>query len=390
MSNLMIELHLIQNFAPSCLNRDVTNTPKDCEFGGVRRARISSQCIKRSTRLCFRDKGIEDIGKRTKLLKSELARRLSDLGRPEQLSAALDAFLETYYSKMDAQRPDQTAVLLYLAEPEIAEAAQCVREIWNDLSAVAEARGGAQDGSKRTKGLELKQDKQIAERLRRAGLSADVALFGRMLAENPEMNVEAACQVAHAISTHRVDMDLDFYTAVDDLNPASETGAGMMGETGFNSACFYRYSVIDRNQLIANLGGDEKLADTVIRAFIEASVEAIPTGKQNSFAAHNKPDFGMIVVRKNGAPCSLANAFATPIRIKPGSDEDLIGLSIESLCSLYPKMKQVYGDGGVVHESIWHLGHGDRLGEMKQADRKSMTEAVDAAMAAVARAASEV
>lgn len=386
-NNIKIELHLIQNFAPSCLNRDDANAPKDCEFGGVRRARISSQCMKRSERLHFRDNGTVDVGKRTKLLKGELTCRLKDHAESEeQMSNALDAFLETYYSKMDTKKPDQTAVLLYLAEPEIAEAVLCVKEEWPELVQTVEAREKfLADGKKKTdKGWPvLAQDKGIAERLKNAGLSGDIALFGRMLAENPEMKAEAAVQVAHAISTHRVDMDFDFFTAVDDLNPESETGAGMMGETGFNSACFYRYALIDRAQLVKNLGGDEALADKVIRAFIEASVIAIPTGKQNSFAAQNPPDFGMIVVRKDGFPCSLANAFAKPV----SSAEDLIGLSVKALCDLHPKIKSVYGDGGVEDESIWHLGHENRLGDLKENDRQSFAAALDAAMAAVTKAA---
>jgi len=232
-SNIKIELHLIQNFAPSCLNRDDANAPKDCEFGGVRRARISSQCLKRSGRLHFRDTGSVDIAKRTKLLKGELISRLQKAGKPEDSAAvAVDLFVEAYYSKTDSKKPEQTAVLLYISEAEIAEAAQCIQDCWNELEAAISAKGKGGDQKKKEA---FKKDDKIAERLEEAGLSADIALFGRMLAENKAMSADAAVQVAHAISTHRVDMDFDFYTAVDDLNPASETGAGMMGETGFNS-----------------------------------------------------------------------------------------------------------------------------------------------------------
>lgn len=272
-------------------------------------------------------------------------------------------------------------MLLYLGEPEIAEAVKCILELWNDLAKFDPDRKAAK------KEIKLTADKEIARRLKDAGLSADIALFGRMLAENPEMNADAACQVAHAISTHRVDPDLDFYTAVDDLNPASDTGAGMMGETGFNSACFYRYSLIDRNQLIANLGGDAELANKVIRAFLDASVRAIPTGKQNSFAAQNPPDFGMIVVRKDGSPCSLANAFARPVDAVRDKQCSLIGCSIEKLGQLHTKMKDVYGDGGIVDESLWQLNHEDRLGSLQSKDRGSFQAAVDAAMVAVAQSA---
>ncbi len=375
---MKIEAHLIQNFAPSCLNRDDTNTPKDCEFGGVRRARISSQCMKRAVRQYFRDHSLCDVGTRTKRLKETLAPRLADLSASEkERSAALDVFLETYYSRMDRKRRGETAVLLYIGEPELAEAERCVRELWDDLS---KAAGGE---SKRAKRRSLGADPEISRRLRAAGLSPDIGLFGRMLAERPGMNVEAACQVAHAISTHRVDMDMDFYTAVDDLNPESETGAGMMGVTHFNSACFYRYALLDRDDLQRNLNGDSALTDQAIAAFLEAWVYAIPTGKQNSMAAQNLPSFGLFVVRNGGAPCSLANAFAAPVRILPGRDEDLIGRSIEALTTYWGRLRKVYGDDGVVGLSLFHDGREDQLGELSSADKGSVKAALEAAMEAV-------
>lgn len=388
MDNIKIELHLIQNFAPSCLNRDVTNTPKDCEFGGTRRARISSQCMKRSVR-----KGpgtefarlMERAGaKRTRGLAREIARRITGSDEPEKKT--LDAVIDIFQAcglEEDAKRKGEgvSSILVFLDASAIDDMAAVVSEALPELTG---------------KDKVVKEDttSKLAGILAGAVRAPDIALFGRMLEVKEstpfgkaQMNVDAAAQVAHAISTHRVDMDFDYFSAVDDL-PGSDKGAAHINETGFNSACFYRYAVIDRGQLVKNLG-DEKLADEVIRAFIEASVEAIPSGKQSSFAAHNKPDFGMIVVRKNGAPCSLANAFAKPVRVKPGVDEDLVGLSIESLCALQPRIKDVYGDGGIVNESLWHLGHEDRLGELKPADKKSFAAAVDSAMAAVARAASE-
>jgi len=385
-NNIKIELHLIQNFAPSCLNRDDANAPKDCEFGGVRRARISSQCIKKSNRRYFRDSASVDIGQRTKLLKGELVSRLVASGKSEkQAGEAVEVFVDAYYSKADAKKPEQTAVLLYIGEPEIAEATACIEQQWEALLQCA-SKSETTNGKKSGKEESFTADKAVAERLQHAKLSADIALFGRMLAENPAMRVDAAVQVAHAISTHRVDMDFDFFTAVDDLNPASETGAGMMGETGFNSACFYRYALIDRDELIKNLGGDQASADKVIHAFMEAFVIAIPTGKQNSFAAQNPPDFGMIVVRQNGFPCSLANAFAQPIRIVPGQDEDLVGRSIEALCKLHPKIKSVYGSGGLVSEAIWHTGHDSRLGDLGDSAWASFADAVETTMTAIAGA----
>jgi len=333
----------------------------------------------------FRETNLCDVGTRTKRLKEALLPRLADLpGSNDERSAALDVFIETYYSQMDSKRPDETAVLLYIGEPELAEAEQCVRDLWDGLLEVAQSAAKAADGkSKKQKRKSLSADSEISRRLRNAGLSADIALFGRMLAELPQMNVDAACQVAHAISTHRVDMEMDFYTAVDDLNPESETGAGMMGVTHFNSACFYRYALLDRDGLVENLQGDVDLTNDVISAFLEAWVYAIPTGKQNSMAAQNLPSFGLFVVRDGGAPCSLANAFAEPARVIPGQDEDLIGRSIAALADYWSRLQSVYGGDGIAALNLFHDGRRDRLGDLADADKGSVKAALEATMAAV-------
>src|SRR5262249_33379271 len=153
-----------------------------------------------------------------------------------------------------------------------------------------------------------------AEMLRRldGGRAADLALFGRMIANLPERNVEAACQVAHAISTNKMEMEFDFYTAVDDLKPEDTAAAHMLGTVEFHSACFYRYANVDTTQLLTNLGRDADLARGTLQAFLRASVAAIPTGKQNSMAAHNPPSLVLIVVRERGQ-WNLANAFLKPI-----------------------------------------------------------------------------
>src|SRR5262249_9519011 len=146
----------------------------------------------------------------------------------------------------------------------------------------------------------------------------DLALFGRMIADNPDWNVDAACQVAHAISTNRVNVEFDFYTAVDDFRPRDSAGSDMMGTVPFQSSCFYRYASLDVDALRKNLGGTDTaeataLARSTVDAFLRALALAIPTGKQNSMAAQNRPSYLLAVVRKAGTPCSLANAFVKPI-----------------------------------------------------------------------------
>jgi CRISPR system Cascade subunit CasC len=162
-----------------------------------------------------------------------------------------------------------------------------------------------------------------------------------MLAEKPALNLDASCQVAHALSTHRVTMEMDFYTAVDDLAPQEETGAGMMGFTGFNSACFYRYARLDWNQLVANLNDDPQLAASTVEGFLRAAVQAVPSGKQNAFAAYNPPGFLLAVVREDGMGWSLVNAFEKPVR--PGRDSGLVAPSVEALDTYWGRLCQVYG-----------------------------------------------
>jgi len=178
-----------------------------------------------------------------------------------------------------------------------------------------------------------------AKSLLDGGKAVDVALFGRMLADLPAANQNAACQVAHAISTHRVEREFDYFTAVDDKDDEDETGAGMIGQVEFNSATLYRYAVLDLRKLIGNLQGDQELALSAVGAFTRALAMAIPSGKQNSFAAHNPPEFAGVCLR-HAAPLSLANAFEKPIL--PRADQALTEQSVERLTAYESKLAAVY------------------------------------------------
>jgi CRISPR system Cascade subunit CasC len=166
-----------------------------------------------------------------------------------------------------------------------------------------------------------------------------------MLADMPEKNVDGACQIAHALSTHRVNTEFDYYTAVDDLKPEDTSGADMIGTVEFNSACFYRYANLDLRQLLKNLRGDSALALKAARAFVQASIEAVPSGKQHSMGAQNPPSFVAAVLRQQQL-WSLANAFAKPVR--PNGDTDLIEASIKALDGHWGKLCETYGGESVV------------------------------------------
>ncbi|NPV75790.1 MAG: type I-E CRISPR-associated protein Cas7/Cse4/CasC [Anaerolineae bacterium] len=316
---MLIEIHLIQNFAPSNLNRDDTNNPKDCEFGGVRRARISSQCIKRAIRqnpVFSKTTGVP-VSQRTRLVVQELKKQLEALGLDAKVADIKAVEFAKYYSsKKGNLNGDQTVVLLFLSQFEIEQIANDLKEI-NDSDEIK------------------KYTESFAKTMKNRPGAPDIALFGRMLADRPETNVDAACQVAHAISTHAVNMDMDFFTAVDDLQDREVTGAGMMGIAGFNSACFYRYACIDYDQLKENLRGDAVMARKTIEAFLRASALAVPTGKQNSHAAQNPPSFYMSVVRKDGSAWSLANAFEKPVY--PG-EAGLVNASVVAIDRYWKKL----------------------------------------------------
>jgi CRISPR system Cascade subunit CasC len=327
---MYVELHILQNFAPSNLNRDDTNNPKDCEFGGVRRARISSQCLKRSIRWApvFRQTTKVENGLRTRWVTKKIYDQLLAAGKTDEEAIDLaQKVAAAYAGKMEKEKDkpmERTAVLIYHSPEEI-------RLLVDGL-------------------LDGKKPEDLAKELVKASKdrtsAPDIALFGRMLANDPKFNLDAACQVAHAISTHRVNMEMDFYTAVDDLNAdGEETGAGMMGVTAFNSACFYRYACVNWELLVENLDNDMELAARTLEAFLRASIEAVPSGKQNSSAARNMPSLLLGVVRKEGPAWSLANAFEQPV--SAGREGGLVARSAQALEAYWSALERVYGSRGI-------------------------------------------
>ena len=506
---MFVELHILQNFAPSNLNRDDTNAPKDCEFGGFRRARISSQCLKRSIRWHPEMRAFHPtapLGYRSKLQADAIRKELVRLGKPSDKADAVVQFLLRRVGFK--QKGEKTSVLLFMGTDEVERIAQelvthwdniiriaDVDQIWEDCAArlsrllaesdkqeiasradalarlVVDAKTGKKSNGKMLRSLAaftsenwapvittleamtddqfgkidagfvtseseadeteetepekvpddarkaFKKVKTVATAIKNLTLddvdedaaesedlakqikasiskvlktfcetgttATDIALFGRMVAEVKKgaMTVTAASQVAHAISTNKVEMEFDFFTAVDDLQQTGETGAGMMGTVEFNSSCFYRYLNVDVGQLTTNLGDDPELACQTVAAFIRAAVLAVPTGKQNSMAAQNPPSFVMAVVRNNGL-WSLANAFVKPVW--PKKDEDLVSASIERLDAYWQQLADNYGAGAVQAKAVMTM-HDESLSNLKS-DRKTGNgdqSALDAVVATV-------
>jgi CRISPR system Cascade subunit CasC len=381
---MILELHIIQNFAPSNLNRNDTGAPKDCIFGGSRRARISSQCFKRAMREHFKSSELlakNEVGFRSKRLHEEIARKLKD-SNFENDGYGIEAILTMsgIYNVEQLQKADEENVdapeiwtgksesLAFLGKDSIERIAELIKQNPEKVQAAADLFRKYREDKRKGKdykGSISKDDKKdIRNKVKKAlgndlaneiekcldgSRAADLALFGRMLADLPDKNVYASSQVAHSISTHKTGVEFDFYTAVDDLKPEDTAGADMLGTVEFNSACFYRYANVNVEKLRVNLQGDEDLTRATVEAYIRAAAFAIPTGKQNSFATHEKPSFVLATVSDAGK-CSLANAFEKAVKAEEWSAEKnekregLVLNSIEKLSAHYGKLNKIYGD----------------------------------------------
>jgi CRISPR system Cascade subunit CasC len=287
----------------------------------------------------------QSLGHRTKRLVEALGERLKD--KPaDEVKAAIERLLSS--RQLSITDKDLTQYLLFLGEREIDGLADLVREHWETLTVAAvpqEADKGKKKSSKDKKkdaaqAIPAEIGKSI-DSILNGGKAADVAMFGRMLADLPEFNVDAACQVAHAISVNKVNVEFDYYTAVDDLKPEDQAGADMIGTVELTSACFYRYATIHGPQLIKNLQDDEELAEKAVLAFLRAAVEAVPTGKQNSTAAHNPPSLVMVVVRSTGC-VNLANAFVKPVRSRDSEGHDLVTEAVRALGDQWSSLNKMY------------------------------------------------
>jgi CRISPR system Cascade subunit CasC len=376
---MFVELHILQSFPPSCLNRDDTNTPKDCMFGGIRRARVSSQCWKRAVRMSFRNEDalMDNLAIRTKRLVESVTSKLRDAGHADEdlASIAETALGAAGLATAEGKTEKLTQYLLFLPERSAADVAMVIHAHFDDIASatrsVGDAGSEAADGKKARKKskadakqrLDAETTKEIAAALYRSERTPEIALFGRMIADKPDVNVDAAAQVAHAISTNEAAPEFDFYTAVDDLKTADEdAGADMLGTIGYTAPCFYRYAVVDTDQLARNLAGgtpDEdanQLAATSVAAFCRGFIRAIPSARQNSMAAHTPPSLVVVVTRHSGQPVSLANAFEAAVQ--PRAERGVVGESILRLGDHWEAIGRSLGQQGVCRIGLLDLTPG--------------------------------
>ncbi|MFD5521562.1 type I-E CRISPR-associated protein Cas7/Cse4/CasC [Streptomyces sp. NPDC127066] len=309
--SLFVEVHILQSLPPSNINRDDSGTPKQALYGGARRARVSSQAWKRATRVEFaKAEPAADRATRTKRIAALLAERLArpaadggaglDAAQADRLTAAL---LEPLGISKSSKKEEQSAYLLFFGKRQL-----------DTLVALLDGRAGE---------LLALPEKKLKEEIAKlpvvstlsTGHPAEVALFGRMVADLPSLNVDAAVQVAHALSTHAVRTEFDYYTAVDDEN-VEDSGAGMIGTVEFNSSTLYRYAVLGVHQLRDNLTSPQAARKAAVR-FVDAFTRSMPTGHQNTFAHRTLPHLVLVTVRTD-QPVNLVSAFEEPVTGQSG------------------------------------------------------------------------
>ncbi|MCB5223702.1 MAG: type I-E CRISPR-associated protein Cas7/Cse4/CasC [Candidatus Syntrophosphaera sp.] len=327
---MLIEMHMIQNHSPANLNRDDLGAPKTCYFGGVLRSRISSQCIKRSIRTSDDFQTLQG-GVRTRRLVELIQLEAGDTDCRKRAQEIL-----TYCGFKHEK--DNSKMLIFMSRDKVKYLAEIILDESLEIADAAQ---------------------KVADVITQATCSPDIALFGRML--EPETSktkwrdttVEAAMQVAHALSTHAARPEIDYYVAADDVK-GEDAGAGFVDEAMFASACFYKYFSIDWDQLVKNLKGNEELAAQTVGAFIKSAALTNPSGKQNSFAAHNPPD-GILVEFKD-TPVSYANAFVRPVKLT--AESDLVELSIGQLANYVKDVSEAYYPGHMEGNAFWFSPNG--------------------------------
>ncbi len=319
-----LQLHLLTSYPPSNLNRDDLGRPKTAVMGGVKRLRISSQSLKRAWRTseAFESALGGRIGTRTKELGSRVLKDLLAQGVPRKTARAGAEKIAGVFGKLKAQKKGdsgevETEQLVHFSPEELAAVESLVAVLARERREPGEAE------------LQLLKKDQRA---------VDIALFGRMLAAVPAYSVEAAVQVAHALTVHRVEVEDDYFSAVDDLNTGEEDrGAGHIGETEFGAGLFYLYICVNRDLLVENLGGDRQLAAKTLRALAEATAKVAPVGKQASFASRAYASY-VLAEKGEQQPRSLAVAFLAPVE-----GRDYLKESVSRLDSLRGQLDRAYG-----------------------------------------------
>lgn len=322
-----LQLHLLTAYAPSNLNRDDTGRPKTAEFGGVQRLRISSQSLKRAWRTSptFTEKLKGHVGERTQRLGLVVRDHLIGRGMPKEGATEVAMSIASVFGKLEDKKERDPELIKQLAFISPEERTRAI--------ALADRALAGEEIDPKASDLLVKVDG-----------AADVAMFGRMLADYPAYNRDAAVQVAHALTTHSAAVEDDYYVAVDDLkdpNDREDAGTSFIGVQEFGAGMFYLYVCIDCDQLVRNLGDDKQVARDAVAALVECTTTVAPRGKQASFASRARASY-CLVERGTQQPRSLVAAFIKPVS-RDEADGDLASASVARLTKFRGQLDQVYG-----------------------------------------------
>lgn len=344
--NLYVDIHVIQTVPPSCVNRDDTGSPKSSLYGGVRRARVSSQAWKRAVRCAFREMyEPEDLAYRTKNIVEMVEQKILALDSSLNAQKLAIDVLKIAGFKINEKKPEKGMDVLFFI---------------SHAQAMALAEIAVSDVSEKDK-------TELCKSALKDNPSIDMALFGRMVASDPSLNYDAAAMVAHSISTHKVQTEYDYFTAVDDCSQEDNAGAGHLGTIEYNSATLYRYASINVKELSQSLG--DATAKSVGN-FIKAFILSMPTGKITTFANRTVPDAVYITIR-NDQPVNMSPAFEKPVN--PDSDG---GYVAESKKALINYTKNIYSSFVSEPSMAWTVGDGmDEIGT--KTTMKNMLENIE-------------
>ncbi len=310
-NRLFLDINVIQILPPSNINRDDTGSPKTAQYGGVRRARVSSQSWKKAMRDYFKENSEKsNIGVRTLKIVDFVAEKIVKLDPGKSYDEAMKLAEKVINDAGVKTAKSQAKALFFMGN---SQAEKLANAALNDIS-----------------------DKKELTGILKSNPAIDIALFGRMVADDPSLNEDASCQVAHAISTHAVETEFDFFTAVDDLSKEDSQGAGMLGTVEYNSSTLYRYANVAVHEFLKQIGDKEQTVQS-LKLLIEAFVNSLPTGKVNTFANTTLPEFVMISIRDD-RPVNLVSAFENPV--KAYKDEGYAKQSIVKLLKEYEKAEK--------------------------------------------------
>ena len=337
----LIELHIIQSFPVTCLNRDDLGSPKSAFFGGVERARVSSQCWKRAIRKYAHDEMPNMFaGIRSKLIGPSIISVAKEIGCDDNRAMAYARIIVEKLGKDKSWNEVKT--LLYFS-PETFK--NMVKKLNDAKTVTDEMVAGVNSDDDKIVAKAMKSALAAADKVLK-GLgdavsdAADIALFGRMVADDASQTVEGSAMFSHALSTHAVRSDLDFFSAVDDLKKdAEDAGAGHIGTVEFNSACYYRYVGVNLDLLKQSKLFDASQLQTVLDNFIRAVVMANPVARRNAMFGYTLPAC-VLGLRRKGQPLSLANAFEVPV--SSGKD-GLVATSVAKMKKEWDDLKKTFG-----------------------------------------------